>query len=151
METHSPPALEAGSLQRYLSRSAALDLTISVTRFYFIFIAINIVVPFPVIFFSFKETNQISLEDIDLLFGERALGTLPEDLHKGGEAHPGLKEVKTREEVSGNNIENSILSFPSIQALEGPYLARLFKPHVPHVSFKSEGARMSCGLPDRQN
>jgi hypothetical protein len=23
------------------------------------------------------------LEDIDLLFGERALGTLPDDLHKG--------------------------------------------------------------------
>jgi hypothetical protein len=26
----------------------------------------------------------VSLEDIDLLFGERALGTLPDDLHKEG-------------------------------------------------------------------
>jgi hypothetical protein len=34
------------------------------------------------VFFFFKETKQVSLEDIDLLFGERALGTLPDDLHK---------------------------------------------------------------------
>ncbi|KIM94794.1 hypothetical protein OIDMADRAFT_60564 [Oidiodendron maius Zn] len=71
-------------------------------KFYFVFVAFNVVVTLPVIFFFFKETNQVSLEDIDLLFGERALGTLPEDLHKGGEAHPGLAEVEAREEVSGN-------------------------------------------------
>lgn len=53
-------------------------------KFYFIFVAFNIVITFPVIFFFFKETKQVSLEDIDLLFGERALGTLPDDLHKGG-------------------------------------------------------------------
>ncbi|CAG8979141.1 hypothetical protein HYALB_00000274 [Hymenoscyphus albidus] len=53
-------------------------------KFYFIFVAFNIVVTFPVIFFFFKETKQVSLEDIDLLFGERALGTLPDDLHKDG-------------------------------------------------------------------
>jgi hypothetical protein len=41
------------------------------------------VVTFPVVFFFFKETKQVSLEDIDLLFGERALGTLPDNLHKG--------------------------------------------------------------------
>jgi hypothetical protein len=35
-----------------------------------------------VVFFLFKETKQVSLEDIDLLFGERALGTLPDDLNK---------------------------------------------------------------------
>lgn len=29
---------------------------------------------------SLKETKQLSLEEIDLLFGERALGTLPDDL-----------------------------------------------------------------------
>jgi len=42
----------------------------------------NIIVTFPIVFFFFKETKQVSLEDIDLLFGERALGTLPDDLHK---------------------------------------------------------------------
>lgn len=30
----------------------------------------------------FKETKGVALEDIDLLFGERALGALPEDLDK---------------------------------------------------------------------
>jgi hypothetical protein len=35
------------------------------------------VVTFPTIWFTFKETKQLSLEEIDLLFGERALGTLP--------------------------------------------------------------------------
>jgi len=45
-------------------------------------VAWNIVVTFPIVFFFFKETKQVSLEDIDLLFGERALGTLPDDLHK---------------------------------------------------------------------
>ncbi|KAL5348663.1 hypothetical protein ACLOAV_006080 [Pseudogymnoascus australis] len=67
-------------------------------KFYFIFVAFNIVITFPIIFFFFKETNQVSLEDIDLLFGERALGTLPEDLHKN---HTGLTEIETKEEVSG--------------------------------------------------
>lgn len=51
-------------------------------KFYFVFVAFNIVVTFPVIFFFFKETKQVSLEDIDLLFGERALGSLPDDLTK---------------------------------------------------------------------
>ena len=36
----------------------------------------------PTIWIWFPETNQKSLEDIDLLFGERALGTLPENLEK---------------------------------------------------------------------
>jgi hypothetical protein len=52
-------------------------------KFSFLFAAFNICVTFPVIFFFFKETTQVTLEDIDLLFGERALGTLPEDLSKG--------------------------------------------------------------------
>jgi MFS family permease len=69
-------------------------------KFYFIFVAFNICVTFPTIFFMFKvrptshssmihnsnypqETKQMSLEEIDLLFGERALGTLPDNLdHK---------------------------------------------------------------------
>lgn len=51
-------------------------------KYYFVFVAFNVVITFPVIFFFFKETKQMSLEDIDLLFGERALGSLPEDLTK---------------------------------------------------------------------
>jgi MFS family permease len=52
-------------------------------KFYFIFVAFDIIVTIPVVYFCFKETKQVSLEDMDLLFGERALGTLPDDLHKG--------------------------------------------------------------------
>ncbi|KAH6692139.1 general substrate transporter [Leptodontidium sp. MPI-SDFR-AT-0119] len=62
-----------------VSPTALKELT---WKFYFLFVAWNIVVTFPVVFFLFKETKQVSLEDIDLLFGERALGTLPDDLHK---------------------------------------------------------------------
>ena len=39
-------------------------------------------VTIPTIWVWFPETNQKSLEDIDLLFGERALGTLPDNLEK---------------------------------------------------------------------
>ncbi|KAF2622308.1 sugar carrier protein A [Macroventuria anomochaeta] len=49
-------------------------------KFYFIFVAWNLLITLPVIFFLYKETKQKSLEEIDLLFGERALGTLPDDL-----------------------------------------------------------------------
>lgn len=40
----------------------------------------DIFVTLPTVIFVFKETNQKSLEEIDLLFGERALGTLPENI-----------------------------------------------------------------------
>ncbi|KAK4095739.1 general substrate transporter [Parathielavia hyrcaniae] len=52
-------------------------------KFYFLFVAWDIVVTIPVVFFFFKETKQMSLEEIDLLFGERSLGALPKDLDKG--------------------------------------------------------------------
>lgn len=62
-------------------------------------VAWNICITFPVIFFLFKETKQVSLEDIDLLFGERALGTLPEDLNKDGvEGH---EHVEVKRDVNG--------------------------------------------------
>lgn len=68
-------------------------------RFYFIFVAWNLFVTLPCVFFLWKvshltskpkmsstndtqETKQLSLEEIDLLFGERALGTLPEHLDR---------------------------------------------------------------------
>lgn len=37
-------------------------------------------VTIPTIFLLFPETSRKSLEEIDLLFGERALGTLPEQI-----------------------------------------------------------------------
>jgi len=49
-------------------------------KFYFIFVAFNLCVTFPTIWFVFKETKQLTLEEIDLLFGDRALGTLPDNL-----------------------------------------------------------------------
>lgn len=52
----------------------------------------------PVIWFFFVETKQVSLEDIDLLFGERALGTLPDNLHKEGlEGHATAVEIERAE------------------------------------------------------
>lgn len=40
----------------------------------------NLVITLPVIWFFFKETKGLSLEEIDLMFGSRALGALPSDL-----------------------------------------------------------------------
>ena len=40
------------------------------------------VVTLPVLIIFFKETKGMSLEEIDLMFGGRALGTLPSDLEK---------------------------------------------------------------------
>ncbi|KAF9894179.1 hypothetical protein FE257_009152 [Aspergillus nanangensis] len=50
-------------------------------KFYLIFAAWNVCVTIPTIFFWFKETKQKSLEEIDLLFGGRALGALNDDLN----------------------------------------------------------------------
>ncbi|KAK8165274.1 putative MFS sugar transporter [Phyllosticta citrichinensis] len=49
-------------------------------KFYFVFVCWNVCVTFPTILFWFKETKKLSLEEIDLLFGERALGSLPENI-----------------------------------------------------------------------
>ncbi|KAF2122412.1 general substrate transporter [Lophiotrema nucula] len=62
-------------------------------KFYFIFVAFNIVVTFPTIFFFFKETKQLTLEEIDLLFGERALGSLPQNLDEKPGANVELNEM----------------------------------------------------------
>jgi MFS family permease len=60
-----------------LSPMALLELD---WKFYFLFVSWNLVITLPIVFFFFKETKQISLEDIDLLFGERAPGPLPKDV-----------------------------------------------------------------------
>lgn len=52
-------------------------------KFYFLFVAWDIVITIPIVFFFFKETKQLSLEEIDLLFGERSLGALPKELDEG--------------------------------------------------------------------
>lgn len=57
-------------------------------KFYFLFIAWDILVTIPIVFFFFKETKQLSLEEIDVLFGDRAAGTLAKDLDKGDLAPP---------------------------------------------------------------
>jgi hypothetical protein len=73
-------------------------------KFYFVFVAwskshphrgviflkrtnclLDICITLPVIYFFFKETKQKSLEEIDLLFGGRALGTLPENVAEKAE------------------------------------------------------------------
>lgn len=52
-------------------------------KFYFLFVAWDVLITIPVVFFFFKETKQLSLEEIDGLFGERAAGALGKDLDKG--------------------------------------------------------------------
>lgn len=51
-------------------------------KFYFLFVAWNVVVTLPVLIYFFKETKGLSLEEIDLLFGDRALGNLANDIEK---------------------------------------------------------------------
>ncbi|WZH49005.1 general substrate transporter [Fusarium acuminatum] len=53
-------------------------------KFYFLFVAFNLVITLPVLIFSFRETKGLSLEEIDLMFGDRALGNLPADIEKDG-------------------------------------------------------------------
>lgn len=45
----------------------------------------DLVVTLPTVFFVFKETKGVSLEEMDLLFGERVFGDLQGDGEKHGE------------------------------------------------------------------
>ncbi|KAJ9137163.1 General substrate transporter [Pleurostoma richardsiae] len=51
-------------------------------KFYFLFVAFNVVITLPCLIFMFKETKGMSLEEIDLMFGDRALGMLANDIEK---------------------------------------------------------------------
>ena len=68
-------------------------------RFYFVFVGFNILVTIPTIWFTFKETTRLSLEEIDLLFGERALGTLPQNIEAVDN-----KVVSTHVEEKGSDV-----------------------------------------------
>lgn len=78
-------------------------------KFYFLFVAWDLVVTIPIVYFFFKETKQMTLEDIDLLFGERALGTLPDDLHKG------TIEVPQAQAVEHSEVENAESPTPATE------------------------------------
>ncbi|KAF9893027.1 hypothetical protein FE257_012438 [Aspergillus nanangensis] len=70
-------------------------------KFFFIFAAFNLIVTFPTIYFFFVETKGKSLEEIDLLFGGRALGTLPEN----------VDEKSAEQEISTSHVgENRALT-----------------------------------------
>jgi MFS family permease len=43
-------------------------------KYYFVFAVFNIVVTLPTVFFVFKETKGVSLEEIDVVFGQRGVG-----------------------------------------------------------------------------
>lgn len=65
----------------------------------------DVCITLPTVYFFFKETNQKSLEEIDLLFGGRALGMLPEVVAAKG----GTVETEKAEEtgVSVINVEHT--------------------------------------------
>jgi MFS family permease len=90
-------------------------------KFYFIFVAFNLCVTLPTIWFVFKaswfrhqfsmwlltfvqETKQLTLEEIDLLFGDRALGMLPDNL---GDAEKQIEMERiedARRKLAGTNV-----------------------------------------------
>ena len=51
-------------------------------KFYFLFVAWDLVITLPCLFLFFKETKGLSLEEIDVMFGGRALGTISDDMEK---------------------------------------------------------------------
>ena len=46
------------------------------------FLAFDLVITLPCLILLFKETKGLTLEEIDVMFGGRALGTLADDMEK---------------------------------------------------------------------
>ena len=51
----------------------------------------------PIIIYFFKETKGLSLEEIDVMFGGRASGTLPDDMEKNTTEAQKMQEVQDGE------------------------------------------------------
>lgn len=62
-------------------------------------LAFNLVVTLPVLIVMFQETKGKSLEEIDLMFGDRALGNLPTDIEK---VTSRLAEAEQRDNATGS-------------------------------------------------
>lgn len=60
---------------------------------------IDLVVTLPTVYFVFKETKGVSLEDIDLLFGDRALGTIPNEGHEKGDHITQVRHVEDEKDA----------------------------------------------------
>ncbi|CAG8176562.1 unnamed protein product [Penicillium salamii] len=72
-------------------------------KFYFVFVAWNICISFPVIFFLFQETKQKSLEEIDMLFRRpSASGVAMEDSEIGRPQTHDKEQI----DVSATNVED---------------------------------------------
>lgn len=68
-------------------------------KYYFVFAVFNLVVTLPTVYFVFKETKGVSLEDIDLLFGDRALGTIPNEGHEKGDHITQVRHVEDEKDA----------------------------------------------------
>jgi hypothetical protein len=54
-------------------------------KYYFVFAVFNIVITFPTVFFIFKETKGVSLEEMDALFGETSVRQAGKEITLGDE------------------------------------------------------------------
>ncbi|KAI5786603.1 general substrate transporter [Pyronema domesticum] len=54
-------------------------------KYYFVFAVFNIVITFPTVFFMFKETKGVSLEEMDALFGETSVRQTGKEIILGDE------------------------------------------------------------------
>ncbi|WPH02755.1 MFS glucose transporter mfs1 [Acrodontium crateriforme] len=75
-------------------------------KYYICFAAFNLVITLPTVYFFFKETNQKSLEEIDLLFGDG--GVIAARSQEKGE---NLNELSRQGDVRRNSVEADHIDF----------------------------------------